>query len=254
MYIDANFTSDGTLDQHMDWIPGMPNMRLRDFPSFIRITDLNDAVIIKAIQSETNYTLHQGSSILINTFDELEHQVLDVLKQQNPNIYTIGPLHLLSKQMPLHDYFNTTTPSLWKEDQFCLNWLDKRETNSVMYVNYGSIATMSNETLLEFAYGLANCGYSFLWVVRPDVLESNAIPREYFEEIKERGLVVSWCDQEKVLSHSSIGLFLSHCGWNSTLESMSLAGKAILCWPFSGEQPTNSRYICSEWFWCGGWS
>jgi UDP:flavonoid glycosyltransferase YjiC (YdhE family) len=65
-------------------------------------------------------------------------------------------------------------------------------------------------------------------------------------EISDRGLIASWCPQEKVLNHPSIGGFLTHCGWNSTTESIC-AGVPMLCWPFFADQPTNCRVICNEW-------
>ncbi|KAH7510817.1 hypothetical protein ACOSP7_021548 [Xanthoceras sorbifolium] len=245
---DENFLTDGSLDTPVDWIRGMPNMRLKDLPAFIRVTDLND-LLFNYMKSETESCL-DSSAIVINTFDEFEHEALEVIESINPNIYTIGPLHLLCKQMPESDSFKMFTTNLWKEDPECLKWLDRREPNSVVYVNYGSITVMTDQHLKEFAWGLANSGHSFLWVVRPDVVmgtDSAILPEEYFEEIKDRGLIVSWCPQEQVLSHPSLGAFLTHCGWNSMLESMINAGKPLICWPFFAEQQTNTRYACTTW-------
>ncbi|KAL5825837.1 hypothetical protein ACOSQ3_021900 [Xanthoceras sorbifolium] len=233
--IYENFLTNGSLDTPVDWIRGMPNMRLKDLPAFIRVTDPND-ILFNYLKSETESCL-DSSAIVINTFDEFEHEVLEVITSMNPNIYTIGPLALLCKQMP--------------ENLECLKWLDRREPNSVVYVNYGSVTVMTDQHLKEFAWGLANSGgHSFLWVVRPDVVmgtDSPILPEEYFEEIKDRGLIVSWCPQEQVLSHPSLGAFLTHCGWNSMLESIINAGKPLICWPFFAKQQTNTRYACMTW-------
>jgi UDP:flavonoid glycosyltransferase YjiC (YdhE family) len=162
-------------------------------------------------------------------------------------IYNIGPLPLLGRHVPDNQLMSLSS-SLWKEDLECLQWLDKREPKSIVYVNYGSITVMTEHHLKEFAWGLANSKHPFLWIVRPDVVmgDSAILPEEFFKEIKDRGLLVSWCPQEQVLSHPSIGVFLTHCGWNSTLESIC-SGVPVICWPFFAEQQTNCRYACITW-------
>ncbi|KAM0833894.1 hypothetical protein ACQ4PT_063957 [Festuca glaucescens] len=104
--------------------------------------------------------------------------------------------------------------------------------------------------MVEFARGLAAGGSPFLWVVRPDMVRDGVdmlpVPEGFAEEVAGRGLMVGWCDQEAVLGHRATGGFLSHCGWNSTVESLR-AGVPMLCWPFFSEQVTNCRYACDEW-------
>ena len=107
---------------------------------------------------------------------------------------------------------------------------------------------MTNENLIEFAWGLANSNHPFLWVVRPDLVsgDSAVIPPEFLGKTKERGLLAAWCHQEKVLNHPSIGGFLTHCGWSSTLDTIC-SGVPILCWPFFAEQQTNCWYSVEKW-------
>lgn len=107
---------------------------------------------------------------------------------------------------------------------------------------------MTNENLIEFAWGLANSKHPFLWILRPDIVtgDSAVIPIEFLEETKDRGLVSSWCDQETVLYHPSIGGFLTHCGWNSTLDTIN-SGVPIMCWPFFAEQQTNCWFSFEKW-------
>ncbi|CAM8899054.1 unnamed protein product [Rhodiola kirilowii] len=238
--------SNEILDQRVDWIPSMPDIRLKDLPSILRTTDPED-VMFHYLKTEVRNCL-KAPRILINTFDDLELNSLEELKKQHPCIYQIGPLLQLADRYVLDTYLKSFNSSLWKADATCLDWLSTKEPRSVVYVNYGSVTTMSHKQLLEFAWGLASSEHSFLWVVRPDVLgdESVVLPKEFFEEVKDRGLVVSWCGQEQVLNHSSVGTFLTHCGWNSMLESIS-AGIPLICWPNYSEQHTNSRYACTDW-------
>ncbi|XP_021274470.1 7-deoxyloganetin glucosyltransferase-like [Herrania umbratica] len=242
---DENFIKDGTLDTPVPGVPGMRNMRLKDFPTLIRTIDPRD--IMLNFMSEEAQNCLKSSAIILNTLEELEHQVLGAIAAKSPNIYTIGPLSLLERQTPLSQA-ESLRSSLWKEDFNCLGWLDKRQSGSVLFVSFGSITVMSDQHFKEFAWGLANSKVPFLWVVRPDVVMGNSgiLPKEYYEEIEGRGLMVKWCPQDQVLTHPSVGAFLTHCGWNSTLESIS-GGRPVICWPFFDEQPTNCLYSCTLW-------
>ena len=107
---------------------------------------------------------------------------------------------------------------------------------------------MTPSQLVEFGWGLANCKYIFLWIISPDLVVSELVilPLEFKFETKERGLIASWCPQEEVLNHPSIGGFLTHSGWNSSIESVC-AGVPMLCWPFFADQQTNCKYTCNDW-------
>jgi hypothetical protein len=223
----------------------MKGICLKDLPTFIRTTDPDEIMLnFPMIESER---ARKASALILNTFDGLEHKVLDALSSMFPPIYSIGPLHLLQNQIPDGD-LKSIGSNLWKEDDACLEWLNKKEPNSVVYVNFGSITVMTSEQLIEFAWGLANSNQTFLWIIRPDLVKGDSVvlPPEFFAETKERSLLASWCPQEQVLSHPSIGGFLTHSGWNSTIESVS-AGVPMISWPFFAEQQTNCRYSCNEW-------
>jgi len=235
------------LETSLDWISGIEDIRLKDIPNIVRITTLDD-ILLNFMNFEVQNCL-RSSSVLINTFQDLEEKTLEYLKDNNSNIYTIGPLHLLSRYFPEKEKgFMSIGSNLWKNDSQCLTWLDKWEPNSVIYVNYGSITIMTEHHLKEFAWGLANSKLPFLWITRPDLVMDGSIvlPQEFIDEIKDRGFITHWCIQEQVLSHPSVGVFVTHCGWNSTLESIS-AGVPMICWPFFAEQQINCRYICLTW-------
>ncbi|XP_038701703.1 linamarin synthase 1-like [Tripterygium wilfordii] len=242
---DDNFEKDGSMDTPIDWIPGMKDVRLRDMPISIRTSDPDD-ILWHCLREEVIDCM-KCPAIIFNTIEEFEHEALEGIKPTYSNVYNIGPLSLLEKNLPLSQA-KTLSTSLWKPDTKCLDWLDRQQPNSVVYVNYGSIAVMSEENFKEFAWGLANSKHPFLWVVRPDIANSNSgtLTKEYYEEIKDRGLLVNWCPQEQVLLHESVGVFLSHIGWNSTLETIC-GGVPVICWPRFAEQPTNARFSYTVW-------
>ncbi|PUZ77698.1 hypothetical protein GQ55_1G394200 [Panicum hallii var. hallii] len=242
---DESFLTNGYLDTVLDWVPGMPGIRLRDIPSFIRTTDRDDFMVHFDGGEAQNARHAQG--IIVNTFDELEQDVVDALRREFPRVYTVGPLVTSVKTLARPDAA-AISGNLWKEDASCFRWLDAQRPGSVVYVNFGSITVMTPAQLAEFAWGLASCGRPFLWVIRPDLVtgEKAVLPEEFFAETKGRGLFLNWCPQEEVLSHPSTGLFLTHSGWNSTLESIC-AGVPMICWPFFAEQMTNCRYACAKW-------
>ncbi|EPS62953.1 hypothetical protein M569_11835 [Genlisea aurea] len=238
---------DGYLERVMDWVPGVKDgLRLRDFPSFVRTTDPDDIML--------NYMLREmeaikgAKAILLNTFDALEEEVIGALEEMlPPPLYTVGPLNLSLDRLP-DSSVKAIGSSLWKEEDECIRWLDDKEPASVLYVNFGSITVATIEQLTEFAWGLADSGSPFLWVIRPDIVfgESAMLPEEFHVATRERSMVSSWIPQERVLRHAAIGGFLTHSGWNSTLESIS-SGVPVICWPFFADQQTNCRFSCREW-------
>ncbi|KAH0734190.1 hypothetical protein KY285_009897 [Solanum tuberosum] len=242
---DESYFTNGHVEKPLDFIPGMKDVRLRDLPSFLRTTN-PDEYMIKFVLQETERAKN-ASAIILNTFEALESEVLESLRTLLPPVYPIGPLHLLVKQVD-DENLKGLGSSLWKEEPECLQWLENKAPNSVVYVNYGSITVMTPNQLLEFAWGLANSQQEFLWIIRPDIVSGyeSILPPEFMEETKNRGMLASWCSQEEVLNHPAIGGFLTHSGWNSTLESIT-SGVPMLCWPFFAEQQTNCWFSETKW-------
>ena len=134
---------------------------------------------------------------------------------------------------------------LFKPDvDACMKWLDTKETGSIVYTSFGSLAILGEEQLEELTGGLKNSNCYFLWVVRET--EQQKLPSNFIEETTERGLVVSWCPQLEVLAHRAVGSFMTHCGWNSTLEALSL-GVPMVAMPQLSDQTTNAKFIVDVW-------
>ncbi|KAK2454327.1 zeatin O-glucosyltransferase [Trifolium repens] len=134
----------------------------------------------------------------------------------------------------------------------CIEWLDKQEPKSVIYVSFGSTTTLTEEEIEQLAIGLEQSKNKFIWVLRDadkgDIFDGNEVkryvlPKGFHERVESMGLVVrDWAPQLEILSHPSTGGFISHCGWNSTLESISM-GVPIAAWPMHSDQPRNSVLI-----------
>ncbi|KAA8547920.1 hypothetical protein F0562_004349 [Nyssa sinensis] len=122
------------------------------------------------------------------------------------------------------------------------------ETCSVIYVAFGSFTVFDQTQFQELALGLELANRPFLWVVRPDITDEtiDAYPIGFKDRVATHGCMVGWAPQQKVLGHPSIACFLSHCGWNSTMEGVS-NGIPFLCWPYFADQFLNQSYICDVW-------
>ncbi|XP_078177106.1 phloretin 4'-O-glucosyltransferase-like [Carex rostrata] len=121
-----------------------------------------------------------------------------------------------------------------------MDWLDTKPDNSVVYVSFGSTATMSKKQIEEIQHGLKDSGWPYLLVLRKNNREAGVELED-----GENSMVVEWCNQVQVLSHPSIGCFLTHCVWNSTLESLS-CGVPMVAVPQWSDQNTNARMVV-EW-------
>nr|XP_043608257.1 UDP-glycosyltransferase 83A1-like [Erigeron canadensis] len=174
---------------------------------------------------------------LCNSTTELEAAALSEYPQLSP----IGPLLASNRLADQVGHF-------WQEDPTCLEWLDQQETSSVIYIAFGSFTLFNQTQFEELAIGLELSNKPFLWVVRPGMTKetTTTFPNGYMERIGSRGRIVSWAPQQKVLSHPSVACFMSHCGWNSTLEGLT-NGLPFLCWPYFGDQFQDKSYICDIW-------
>ena len=147
-----------------------------------------------------------------------------------------------------------TSLSLWAETD-CSQWLDSKARSSVLYVSFGSMARMSKAQIDEIAMGLLESEQTFLWVVRPGILnnsdqdandDADVLPDGFLEKTKNKGLVVPWATQLSVLSHPSVGGFFTHGGWNSTMESLTL-GVPMLVFPHWADQYTDRMLVVNQW-------
>ncbi|XVE58451.1 hypothetical protein DITRI_Ditri04bG0170400 [Diplodiscus trichospermus] len=236
-------------------IPGVPPMPSADMPK--PVLDRNDKVY--EIFLDCSSYLPKSAGIMINTFESLEPRAIKTIGEglcvpdgPTPPVYCIGPL--------IADVVRRSGVTAGDGASECLTWLEKQPSNSVVFLCFGSLGFFSKEQLNEIAVGLERSGQRFLWVVRnppsenlsvaikeqiePDL--NTLLPEGFLERTKERGHVVkSWAPQLAVLNHDSVGGFVTHCGWNSILESVC-AGVPIVAWPLYAEQRFNRVLLVEE--------
>ncbi|PRQ38056.1 putative UDP-glucuronosyl/UDP-glucosyltransferase [Rosa chinensis] len=224
-------------------MPSMPPLELNDLPTFLSDVESYPAFLKLAMNQYSN--LKQVNCIFYSSFDKLEKEVLKWMESQDWPVKMIGPTIpsvFLDKRLEDDKDYGL---SLFKPNvETCMQWLDSKKPGSVVYASFGSLANLSIEQTAELAWGLKNSSFNFLWVVRET--EKDKLPKNFVEEISGKGLVVSWCPQLQVLAHKAVGCFLTHCGWNSTLEALSL-GVPMVVLPHWADQPTNAKFVEDVW-------
>lgn len=235
-------------------VPGLSfglKLRKADLPVTMRDPDLSPSRSI--VVEELIRSMEAGRGILINTFYELESVGIDHLRRLTGRpVWSIGPLlpPAAFEGMGIDQGFmNSRGKTADIDEEECLRWLESRRPQSVVFVCFGSLFFPNDEQIRALAAGLEASGQPFVWAIRRSQAEPNpratevGLPEGFEDRTRERGLIIwGWAPQLLILSHPSVGAFLSHCGWNSTLESVS-RGVPMITWPLFAEQPFNSKLL-----------
>ncbi|KAE9619655.1 putative hexosyltransferase [Lupinus albus] len=183
--------------------------------------------------------------VVMNSFEELETTYArDYKKVKKDKVWCIGPVSLSNKdQLDRVERGNKSSI----DEHYCIKWLDLHEPRGVIYVCLGSMCNQTTLQLIELGLALEALSRPFIWVIREESYSEALekwIKEDGFEErTKERSVVIrGWAPQLLILSHPAIGGFLTHCGWNSTLEAIC-AGVPMITWPMFGDQFCNEKLI-----------
>nr|ACS87992.1 UDP-glucosyltransferase family 1 protein [Citrus sinensis] len=182
---------------------------------------------------------------IINTFEEIESAFVEGCKKgKQGKVWCIGPVSLCNKESI--DKVERGNKAAIDVPE-CLTWLDSQQPSSVVYVCLGSICNLKSSQLIELGLGLEASKKPFIWVTRVgsklEELEKWLVEENFEERIKGTGLLIrGWAPQVMILSHPAVGGFLTHCGWNSSLEGIS-AGVQMLTWPLFADQFCNEKLI-----------
>ncbi|KAF8020330.1 hypothetical protein BT93_G0895 [Corymbia citriodora subsp. variegata] len=242
-------------------IPGLPPIKASDMPGGM----LDRGWRFYDYFLDACRNMISSSGIIVNTCDSLETQIISAIREGSsvpdgptPPIFAVGPL-VESKVDGNGDGGDER-----ERRHECLSWLDSQPSRSVVFLCFGSQGRFSAMQLKEMASGLERSGLRFLWVVRPPPQEASAkstsgsndddgstslekfLPEGFLERTRERGMVLkSWAPQMQVLSHGSVGGFVTHCGWNSIIEAVH-AGVPMVAWPLYAEQKVNRAFLVEK--------
>lgn len=220
-------------EELVNYIPGVAPMRLVDLPTGINGKGqelLSTTLECFSLVSKSQY-------LLFTSTYELEAPVIDHMRQiYSIPIYSIGPAipywKIKPNDCPLIPDQNIPEPEYFR-------WLDAQPASSVLYISQGSFLSVPSVQLDEIVAGVFDSGVRFFWVTRDEAIRN-------LKQGENKGIVVPWCDQLRVLCHASVGGFWSHCGWNSTKESI-FAGLPVLSFSIFWDQVTNSKQIVEDW-------
>ncbi|KAK6255268.1 hypothetical protein SCA6_016573 [Theobroma cacao] len=229
-------------------LPGLPPLASRDLPSFVAASNAYPSALSLFQQQFEVLAEETNARVLVNTFDALEPEALKAIA--NYKMFAVGPLTpstFLGGKDPSDGSFKG---DLFQCSKDYFQWLDSKPKSTVIYVSFGSIAVLAKQQVEEIARALLASGRPFLWVVRNQKQNGEKEKEEdklsCREELEQFGMIVPWCSQVEVLSHPSLGCFVTHCGWNSTLESL-VAGVPVVAFPQWTDQGTNAKLIQDVW-------
>uniref|UniRef100_A0A7N0UQU5 Glycosyltransferase n=1 Tax=Kalanchoe fedtschenkoi TaxID=63787 RepID=A0A7N0UQU5_KALFE len=240
-------------------LPGLPiSFTRRDLPSFVMPKNSYPAALDIFREHMAELEVETSARVLVNTFDALEPEALrSVSKLKLTAVGPLIPSAYLGGEDPSDTGFGVDLyPST--DNTSYVQWLDSKPHSSVIYVSFGSISVLSKQQMEEIGRGLLDMGKPFLWVIREcgskSGEDSTADSEEdgdqklisCMEELEHVGVIVPWCSQLQVLSHPAISCFFTHCGWNSTMESL-ISGVPMVGFPQWTDQSTNAKLVEDCW-------
>ncbi|XP_010420413.1 PREDICTED: UDP-glycosyltransferase 78D2-like [Camelina sativa] len=222
----------GRMEETLGFISGMEKIRVKDTQEGVLFGNL-DSVFSNMLHL-MGRTLPRATAVFINSFEELDPTFTDNLRSEFKRYLNIGPLTLLSST-PQRD-------ALVNDPHGCLAWMEKRPPGSVAYISFGTVMMPPPGEIAAIAEGLESSKVPFVWSLKNVV----HLPKGFLDRTREQGIVVPWAPQAELLKHKATGVFVTHCGWNSVLESVS-GGVPMICRPFFGDQRLNGRAVEVVW-------
>ncbi|KAL5053958.1 hypothetical protein RYX36_034640 [Vicia faba] len=238
-----NVSSDTELFLIPD-LPGDIKMTVLQMPNRVTKHDPVSEGFAKLFR-EIRESEEKSYGVIVNSFYELEGVYADFCSEVvGLKNWQIGPLSVHNRHSKEEEITSYRGKEASIDKHECLKWLHTKEINSVVYLCFGSTTNFLDSQLREIAIGLEASGNDFIWVVRRKKEEVEEwLPEGFEERMEGKGLIIrGWSPQTLILEHEAIGAFVTHCGWNSTLEGVC-GGVPMVTWPVAAEQFYNEKLV-----------
>ncbi|XP_035550317.1 anthocyanidin 3-O-glucosyltransferase 7-like [Juglans regia] len=231
-----------TIEKTLDAIPGLSVMRFGDLPpeilqEILQGNQSNCSPIFARTLRRIREVLPRANAVVMNSFQELNSTILtDDLKSKLQDILYVGFLTLIVPTPPL--------PPSHSDATGCLPWLDEQKPTSVAYISFGTLAAVPPHEFAALAEALEASCVPFLWSLRENF--KAFLPNGFLERTRKQGKIVPWAPQAYVLSHKAVGVYITHCGYNSVFESI-VGEVPMICRPVLGDNKMNGRMVEDVW-------
>ncbi|XWS73203.1 hypothetical protein CRYUN_Cryun02cG0106200 [Craigia yunnanensis] len=216
-------------DKALDFLQEFSAIRAADLPDGISSGDFDAPM--PALLHKMGLALSRATAIAANSYEDFDNTVVNMLKSRFNMFLNVGPFNLISVS-PIDDTHG------------CLDWLNKHEPASVVYISFGSVITPPPHELAASSEALEESDVPYLWSFRGN--PEKQLPPGFLERTSSTGKIVPWAPQLKILENPSVGVFVTHGGWNSVLESI-IGGVPMIFRPFFGDQRLNTRTVEAVW-------
>ncbi|CAJ2649723.1 unnamed protein product [Trifolium pratense] len=216
-------------DVNVDFLPGFPKLKTSDFPQEI-VNDIDGP--FATMLHKMGLELPRATVVAINSFSTVHPLIENELNSNFKMLLNVGPFIL------------TTPQPIIADEHGCIAWLNQHKNSSVVYISFGSVVIPPPHELTALAESLEECEFPFILAFRGNPEEN--LPKGFVERTRTKGKIVAWAPQLEILKHSSVGVCLTHSGWNSVLDCI-VGGVPMITRPFFGDQKLNARMIESVW-------
>ncbi|KAH0461038.1 hypothetical protein IEQ34_008613 [Dendrobium chrysotoxum] len=186
-----------------------------------------------------------ADGVLVNSFIELEPWYFERYREEKSKpVWPVGPLSLYQEDLDVKAARGKASSI---DNKILFQWLDRQEVGSVVLVSFGSFIRNTMAQRIELGHGLEASGRPFIWVVKEVVDKQVPGAEEWITDFEKRvegrGMIIrGWAPQAVILGHVAVGGFVTHCGWNSTLEALA-TGVVMATWPHFYDQFLNERFV-----------